>query len=72
MSLSDKQQEFLRSCDHRWNVKTGATGSGKTWLDYAVVIPQRLLALKGEGAAVILGVILGIAHKRKKHRKSRK
>lgn len=26
-----------------------------SWLDYAVVIPQRLLALRGEGAAVMLG-----------------
>ena len=32
-----------------------ATGSGKTWLDYAYVIPKRIIALKGEGAAVILG-----------------
>lgn len=32
-----------------------ATGSGKTWLDYAYVIPKRIVALKGEGAAVILG-----------------
>ena len=53
--LSDKQKEFLAGCNHRWNVKTGATGSGKSWLDYAVVIPKRLVALKGEGAAVILG-----------------
>ena len=36
-------------------IKIGATGSGKSWLDYAVVIPKRLLALKGEGAAVLLG-----------------
>lgn len=63
VSLSDKQREFLRSCDHRWNIKTGATGSGKSWLDYAVVIPQRLLALKGEGAAVILGNTQGTANR---------
>jgi len=63
VSLSDKQVEYLSNCDHRWNVKTGATGSGKTWLDYAVVIPQRLLALKGEGAAVILGNTQGTANR---------
>ena len=61
--LSDKQQEFLDNCDHRWNVKTGATGSGKSWLDYAVVIPQRLLALRGEGAVVILGNTQGTANR---------
>ena len=63
VSLSDKQQEFLLHCDHRWNIKTGATGSGKSWIDYAVVIPQRLLAMKGEGAAVILGNTQGTANR---------
>ena len=53
--LSTKQLEYLAACNHRWNFKIGATGSGKSWLDYAVVIPKRLLALKGEGAAVLLG-----------------
>lgn len=55
MALSSKQREYLRSCSHRWNLKIGATGSGKSWLDYAVVIPKRLLALRGQGAAVLLG-----------------
>lgn len=41
----------------------GATGSGKSWLDYAVVIPQRLLALRGEGAVVILGNTQGTANR---------
>ena len=63
MPLSDKQQMFLDNCFHRWNVKTGATGSGKTWLDYAVLIPQRLLALKGEGAVVLLGNTQGTANR---------
>lgn len=53
--LSNKQMEYLQNCNHRWNLKIGATGSGKSWLDYAVVIPKRLLALKGQGAAVMLG-----------------
>lgn len=42
-------------CDHRWNVKCGATGSGKSYVDYAVTIPKRLMALRGEGLAVMLG-----------------
>ena len=63
MSLSDKQHEFLQRCSHRWNWKIGATGSGKSWLDYAVVIPQRLMALKGEGAVVILGNTQGTANR---------
>lgn len=55
MALSSKQREYLQSCSRRWNLKIGATGSGKSWLDYAVVIPKRLLALRGQGAAVLLG-----------------
>ncbi len=55
MALSCKQKEYLKSCSHRWNIKVGATGSGKSWLDYAVVIPKRLLAMRGQGAAVFLG-----------------
>ena len=36
MPLTEFQQEYLRNCSHRWNVKTGATRSGKTYLDCAV------------------------------------
>lgn len=53
--LSTKQQEYLDNCRHRWNVKTGATRSGKTFLDLMVVIPKRILACRGEGLIVLLG-----------------
>lgn len=53
--FSEKQQDFWRSCNHRWNIKTGATRSGKTYQDY-YLIPKRLLAVEGlEGLNVILG-----------------
>lgn len=55
MPLTDKQEEYLRNCNHRWNVKTGATGSGKSFVDIAVTIPQRICASKGEGLLVMLG-----------------
>ena len=55
MPLTEKQTEFLQGCGHRWNVKNGATGSGKSFVDYAVVIPKRLTALRGEGLAVLMG-----------------
>lgn len=42
-------------CDHRWNVKAGATGSGKTYVDMVVTIPQRIMACKGEGLIVLMG-----------------
>ena len=59
MPLTEYQQAFLRSCSHRWNIKTGATRSGKTYLDCAVTIPQRILAARDEGLLVMLGNTLG-------------
>lgn len=55
MPLTKKQQEYLLNCNHRWNVKTGATGSGKSFVDFAVTIPKRILAAKGQGLLVMLG-----------------
>lgn len=54
MQLSDKQKEFWNNCNCRWNVKTGATRSGKTYLDY-YIIPKRIRACKGNGLIVLLG-----------------
>lgn len=63
MALSNKQQEYLNECCHRWNMKIGATGSGKSWLDYAVTIPKRLLAMRGQGAALMLGNTQGTVNR---------
>ena len=53
--FSPMQKDFWQNCSHRWNVKTGATRSGKTYQDY-YLIPRRLLAVEGkEGLNVILG-----------------
>ena len=53
--FSQMQRSFWRECNHRWNIKTGATRSGKTYQDY-FLIPKRLLAVAGqEGLNVILG-----------------
>ena len=55
MQASSKQLEYWREANHRWNVKQGATRSGKTYMDY-FLLPRRLLAVKGkEGLSVILG-----------------
>lgn len=55
MSFSLKQQEYFQKATHRWNVKTGATRSGKTFMDY-YVIPKRIRAVSGkDGLIVILG-----------------
>ena len=56
MPFSVKQREFFDNANHRWNIKTGATRSGKTYMDY-YVIPKRIRARIGKpGLAVILGV----------------
>lgn len=56
MPFSVKQREFFDNANHRWNFKTGATRSGKTYMDY-YVIPKRIRARMGKpGLAVILGV----------------
>lgn len=55
MSLTDMQSQYLLNCNHRWNVKTGATGSGKSYLDIMVTIPKRIKACRGEGLIVLFG-----------------
>lgn len=56
MAFSKKQREYLDNANHRWNFKTGATRSGKTYMDY-YVIPKRIRARIGKpGLSVILGV----------------
>ena len=54
MRLSDKQKEFWKNATHRWNVKEGATRSGKTYLDY-YMIPRRIRAAKNGGLIVLMG-----------------
>ena len=55
MQLSDKQKEFWCAPFHRWNVKHGATRTGKTYLDY-FTIPRRIRERMGcEGLVVLLG-----------------
>lgn len=55
MQLSDKQKEYWNNANRRWNIKSGATRSGKTYLDY-YMIPKRIRAVAGrEGLVVILG-----------------
>lgn len=55
MPLTKKQMEYLQNCNKRWNIKIGATGSGKTFLDTSLVIPKRVLAARGEGLIVLMG-----------------
>lgn len=60
MILSDKQKEFMRNCNHRFNIKVGARRCGKTYLDNLWTIPKRILERKGkDGLYCIFGVSKG-------------
>lgn len=57
MQLSSKQNEYIANATHRWNIKSGAVRSGKSYVDTAFVIPFRIRERKGlPGLNVILGV----------------
>lgn len=52
--FSDKQLDFFKNANRRWNIKSGATRSGKTYCDF-FMIPKRIRACRGEGLIVLLG-----------------
>lgn len=57
MQLSKKQNEYIVNATHRWNIKSGAVRSGKSYVDTAFVIPFRIRErAKKAGLNVILGV----------------
>lgn len=57
MQLSKKQNEYIVNATHRWNIKSGAVRSGKSYVDTAFMIPFRIRAVAGKpGLNVILGV----------------
>lgn len=57
MQLSRKQNEYIVNATHRWNIKSGAVRSGKSYVDTAFVIPFRIRERAGKpGLTVILGV----------------
>ena len=47
MRLSPKQKACWNAPFHRWNIKSGATRTGKTYLDY-FMIPRRILERRGK------------------------
>lgn len=51
--MSDLQKDFWNNANHRWNIKTGATRSGKTYLDY-YIIPKRIRSIEGKSGIVLL------------------
>ena len=57
MQLSSKQNEYIINATHRWNIKSGAVRSGKSFIDTAYVVPFRIRERAGKpGLNVIMGV----------------
>lgn len=57
MQLTSKQNEYIKNATHRWNIKTGAVRSGKSYVDTAYTIPARIRERIGKpGLTVIFGV----------------
>lgn len=54
MMLTRKQREYWKNANCRWNIKEGATRSGKTYLDY-FLIPRRIKECRGQGLIVLIG-----------------
>lgn len=57
MQLSKKQNEYIMNATHRWNIKSGAVRSGKSFVDTAYIVPKRIRDRAGlPGLNVIMGV----------------
>lgn len=59
LEFTDKQKRFLAHGNRRYNIKSGATGSGKTYLDYFNLY-RRIKQLSGKkGGFYLLGATKG-------------
>lgn len=60
MKLTEKQNEYIRNANHRWNIQIGAARSGKSFINIAYSILANLRARAGRpGVNIILGVSKG-------------
>lgn len=57
IKLTKKQVEYTQKANSRWNIKSGAVRSGKSFVDTANIIPERITARCDKpGLSVVLGV----------------
>lgn len=55
--LNPKQNEYILNANSRWNIKSGAVRSGKSFVDISYILPFRLRAVEEEaGLNAIIGV----------------
>lgn len=57
MSYTSKQKEYIANATHRWNIKSGAVRSGKSFVDVTYIVPMRIRERIGkDGLCFIIGV----------------
>lgn len=57
MPYTSKQKEYIAKANRRWNIKSGAVRSGKSFVDVTAVIPMRIRERMGkDGLCFIIGV----------------
>ncbi|MDY4812394.1 MAG: terminase family protein [Ruminococcus sp.] len=57
MGYTQKQKEYITRANHRWNIKSGAVRSGKSYVDVTAVVPMRIRERVGkDGLVLIIGV----------------
>ena len=57
MPYTSKQKQYIIDSTHRWNIKSGAVRSGKSFVDVTAVIPMRIRERIGkDGLCFIIGV----------------
>lgn len=55
--LTEKQKQYIREANSRWNFKSGAVRSGKSYVDVTAVIPMRIRErISKDGLCFIVGV----------------
>lgn len=54
LNFSEMRLDYWRNASRRWNIKTGATGSGKTFLDFYMSL-KRIRARTGAGLITLIG-----------------
>ena len=55
--LTAKQKQYIAEANERWNFKSGAVRSGKSYVDVTAVIPMRIRERIGkDGLCFIVGV----------------
>lgn len=52
-NFTEKQNDYFKYAKSRWNIKSGATRSGKTYMDY-YLIPKRIRAVHDKAGLVVL------------------